>query len=354
MGNLAEGFSYLFQKFEKLLLSPGSAFSLTSLACALGIAVGFLIIKRRQKNRPIRIKTLARALFPKRITGSPSHSLDVGYFFLNTLVFVLIFGGAVLSYQVVGNAVIGRLVAIFGNTEPTALPDLAARIVITVTLFFAYELAYWSNHYLSHRVPFLWEFHKVHHEATVLTPLTNFRIHPADALLHANMTAIFMGTTNGAMNYLFGKTTYQYAIGDGNAIFVLFMHAYVHLQHTHLWIPFRGVLGRIFLSPAHHQIHHSTDPVHFNKNLGSCLAVWDWMFGTLHVPAKEPEKLRFGMTAADGTLQSDQRFHSVTRSLLKPCLAVLSQLKPVAGAHRGDEAEGTARASRPARGWLSF
>ena len=45
-------------------------------------------------------------------------------------------------------------------------------------LFLAYELGYWLNHYLSHRIAFLWEFHKVHHSATVLTPLTNFRVHP--------------------------------------------------------------------------------------------------------------------------------------------------------------------------------
>ena len=53
-------------------------------------------------------------------------------------------------------------------------------------------------------------------------------------------------------------------------------------------------VGRIFISPAHHEVHHSGDPKHFNKNFGSCLALWDWMFGTLYVPAKEREKLTFG------------------------------------------------------------
>ncbi len=49
------------------------------------------------------------------------------------------------------------------------------------------------------------------------------------------------------------------------------------------------------MSPAHHQIHHSRNPAHFNKNLGSCLAVWDWMFGTLYIPGAEPEVLEFGV-----------------------------------------------------------
>jgi hypothetical protein len=38
--------------------------------------------------------------------------------------------------------------------------------------------------------------------------------------------------------------------------------------------------------PAHHHVHHSANPKHFNKNFGSCLALWDWMFGTLYVPEK--------------------------------------------------------------------
>ncbi len=29
-------------------------------------------------------------------------------------------------------------------------------------------------------------------------------------------------------------------------------------------------------SPAHHQIHHSTNPDHFGKNLGAFLTLWDW------------------------------------------------------------------------------
>ena len=85
---------------------------------------------------------------------------------------------------------------------------------------------------------------------------------------------------------------------------MLFVHIYVHLQHTHLWIAFTGLAGRVFLSPAHHQIHHSNNPVHFDKNLGSCLAIWDWLFGTLYVPAKEPEPLTFGVKVGEADMHS--------------------------------------------------
>ena len=87
-------------------------------------------------------------------------------------------------------------------------------------------------------------------------------------------------------------------------ILVLFVHIYVHLQHTHLWIAFTGLAGRIFLSPAHHQIHHSNNPIHFDKNLGSCLAIWDWLFGTLYVPRKEPEPITFGVKVGEADMHS--------------------------------------------------
>jgi sterol desaturase/sphingolipid hydroxylase (fatty acid hydroxylase superfamily) len=44
----------------------------------------------------------------------------------------------------------------------------------------------------------------------------------------------------------------------------------MHLQHSQIWTTFTGVLGRIFVNPAHHQIHHSDNPKHYN---GSCLAL---------------------------------------------------------------------------------
>ncbi len=192
-------------------------------------------------------------------------------------------------------------------------------------LFLAYELGYWFNHWLSHKVPFLWEFHKVHHSAEVLTPLTNFRVHPVYAVIFANILAFSAAVANGFGHYLFGDTTHQFALADTNIILVLFIHAYVHLQHSHMWIAFRGLAGRIFISPAHHQVHHSENPKHFNKNFGSCLALWDWMFGTLYVPAKKREKLTFGVA---GRLDA----HSVKGELVAPFFDAAGHLLPKRGA----------------------
>ncbi len=135
----------------------------------------------------------------------------------------------------------------------------------------------------------------MHHSATVLTPLTNFRVHPVYMWIFLNILAIFTGLANGTGDYLLGQNANQYGLSETNIILVFFIYLYVHLQHSELWIAFTGLFGRLFMSPAHHQIHHSRNPAHFNRNLGSCLAIWDWMFGTLYVPARDPEKLEFGV-----------------------------------------------------------
>ena len=82
------------------------------------------------------------------------------------------------------------------------------------------------------------------------------------------------------------------------------------------------------MSPAHHQLHHSanpahfTNPAHFNCNLGSCLAVWDWLFGTLIEPPKESPRLRFGVDEP----RADP--HAVKALMIEPIVGAVGALAP--------------------------
>jgi hypothetical protein len=68
-------------------------------------------------------------------------------------------------------------------------------------------------------------------------------------------------------------------------------------------------------------LHHSSDPVHFDKNFGASLALWDWLFGTLHIPQRQNEHIRFG-THGDAHLK---RF---IPSVLYPFRYAISRLIP--------------------------
>jgi sterol desaturase/sphingolipid hydroxylase (fatty acid hydroxylase superfamily) len=147
-----------------------------------------------------------------------------------------------------------------------------------------------------------------------------------------NILAVAMGAAGGLAHYFLGRGTAPLTIANSNVIVLVFFFLIGHLQHTHFWIAFTGVWGRLILSPAHHQIHHSTDPRHFNKNLGSFLAVWDWMFGTLYMPSKRRLKLDFGVEPKGA------QAHTVSGALVSPILRAAEQLtrkpQPVAGGER--------------------
>ena len=45
------------------------------------------------------------------------------------------------------------------------------------------------------------------------------------------------------------------------------------MRHAHVWIPLAGLTGHIFHSPAHHHIHHSDSPEHYDRNMGFALSL---------------------------------------------------------------------------------
>lgn len=320
--NFLEKLSALTEQLTSIAFSLGSVFSLPSLAVAFCVAVGFLGLRQWRRRGRVRVKALARAIFSRRLMLHRSTKADVGYFLVNSLAIGGLIGWACLSGGEVAKFARAALEGWFGAPTPAAAPEFVQRLGMTVFLFLAYEFGYWLDHYLKHRVPFLWEMHKTHHTAETLTPWTVWRVHPLDTLVFTNVLAIVVGGAAGVGTYLLGKDAPVYAIDGGNVILVFFIYAYVHLQHSQIWIPFTGTLGRVLMSPAHHQIHHSVDPAHFNSNLGSCLAVWDWLFGTLTVPQQESPRLKFGVEprAADP--------HSVTELLIAPVSNALAALAP--------------------------
>jgi len=160
------------------------------------------------------------------------------------------------------------------------------------------DLSRFLLHYLLHKIPFLWEFHKVHHSAKVLTPMTIYRSHPVESLLYATRMAGTQGIAVGISYYLFGATLEMQAILGANAFVFVFNLMGSNLRHSHVWLSWGNALELIFISPAQHQIHHSTQRKHFDANFGSALAIWDKLFGC-HIFASsvtEPSTINFGIS----------------------------------------------------------
>jgi sterol desaturase/sphingolipid hydroxylase (fatty acid hydroxylase superfamily) len=258
---------------------------------------------------------------------------DAGFFLLNNFAAGALIGWALFSFAGMEQAAQLGLTAVFGPSHPR-LPPLPAELLQTAAMFLAYEFAYWFDHWLKHQVPFLWEFHRVHHTAETLTPATVFRVHPIDSLLFYNIAVITMALTNAVVAQMTGLPGHGITIGGSNILALAGIFLLGHLQHSHMWIAFTGRLGRVLLSPAHHQIHHSDNPAHYGKNLGSSLAIFDAMFGTLLVPEKRRQNLVFGVGAEPG----ERGPHTISGALVTPFVRAIAALRPVPRAGAEDAA----------------
>jgi sterol desaturase/sphingolipid hydroxylase (fatty acid hydroxylase superfamily) len=206
---------------------------------------------------------------------------------------------------------------------------------MTIATLLAMDFALYVGHYLQHRVPVLWEFHKVHHSAEVLTPLTAFRVHPVDDLLTLSLTALFTGVVQGLFHVVAGTGVADVEVLGVNVLLFAWYIFGFHLRHSHVWLSYPAWLSHILVSPAQHQIHHSSAPRHFDRNMGFIFAFWDAVGGTLYVP-KAREELTYGLYGA-----GPSQFGSVSALYLRPFLNLWAMRSPAAG-NRGAVPEATA------------
>lgn len=272
-----------------LFLSPGSTVSFAALACSF-VVFAPLALRTRRKRR-LRPGAARRAMFPSRLWRSASGRTDIAFFVLGTMFSGMLIGWAIFS----ADQVRGLLTSWLGAPGPQWLPDWASAAIATGVLFLAYEFAYYLDHFLMHRIPILWRFHKVHHQAESLSLLTNYRVHPVEAIGFANLQALILGGTSAVLQWVLGAGVSAWTLGGTNLLIMLSAVVLSHFQHSHLWVGFGPRWGKWLIGPAHHQIHHSADPAHFNRNLGSILTIFDRLMGTFQLPAERRERLSFGV-----------------------------------------------------------
>lgn len=229
-----------------------------------------------------------RWLLPAGIWGHPSHLIDLQLFILGRILAVLgVFGGLALTTAIA---------AWVAGLVPAFLPtDSLGPVALAFLLWLPSDFALYWTHRFYHRWSVIWPLHAVHHSAEVMTPFTTYRQHPLSLLLTDAAVAVFLGLCQGLLLGVAARDLAVAEIAGINLFIVLANAGLAALHHSHVWLSYGPVLERIFISPAQHQIHHSTDPAHYGKNLGNSLALWDWVFGTLYVIRGE-ERLTFGLT----------------------------------------------------------
>ena len=266
--------------------------------------------------------SLRRFLLPREIWLHRSALFDLRWMFVRALLGALLLWPFTVSAAHVGVKISMMLSRVFGPGPGASAGPWLVIGAFSLAGFFAEDLARYVVHRLSHRVPALWELHKVHHSAEVLTPFTVYRTHPLESVLMRAGAATGVGVAAGVCAWLFrGRITAWEILGVHGLGFAWNMLG-SNLRHSHVWLSFGRVLEHVFISPAQHQIHHSQEEHHHDRNFGSTFALWDWLGGSLYV-TKGRETLRFG-------LPPDQANHQprVLSALLSPLRAAAVKLLP--------------------------
>lgn len=242
----------------------------------------------------------------------PSSQVDYRFYLINAVLFPMLAAPLLFGDLSVANFLNSAMQAPL-MTRGSGLPvSVMATLCYTVAFFVAYDFGRFAAHCLLHDVPFLWEFHKVHHSAEVLTPFTTFRAHPVDLLIMAWGGTLAAGVVTWLFHHLVyaGITFYMFL---GLHVLIWLFSLVGNLRHSQVWLSYGQRLNRWLISPAHHQLHHSAEERHRGCNRGFELAIWDRLYGTLCVPPDKPEDFRLGLGD-----ETDGRWRSVTRLYLWP------------------------------------
>jgi sterol desaturase/sphingolipid hydroxylase (fatty acid hydroxylase superfamily) len=274
------------------------------------IAIALLIwLWQRRANGTIKtgLNDLTGYLFPSRVWLHRSALADYRFFLVNSmlmLVLLLPLSGAANGWlQDLAATLLQWLPAATAsdtNAGGIAWPWL---VLVALTSLAIMDFTIFACHTAMHRVPVLWEFHKVHHSAEVLVPLTLYRMHPVDLLLTAFAVSFTLSLVAGLLILalpvlgLDANNLPMFKImGLNGFLFCFYLFGY-NLRHSHIWLAYPVWLSRILMSPAQHHIHHSCEERHLDKNMGLVFALWDWAAGSLYVPKGREE---FALGLVDG------------------------------------------------------
>jgi sterol desaturase/sphingolipid hydroxylase (fatty acid hydroxylase superfamily) len=242
---------------------------------ALAIIGVFLVVER---VRPAQRRPLV----------ARGHRQDVLFTVFNAILIVPLVTAFTLTFSEIAQRTLPWIVL----PRIGVLPRWAA----IALLFVAMDGCNWFAHLANHRVRMLWRFHELHHSQEDMNVLTVFRTHP---LIHVSyLIALVPGIVllaNGALS-----TTLLVIYG-----------AIVAFAHSNTNLGF-GPLGRIFVSPNFHRIHHQLDGPQ-DVNMGFALTIWDQLFRRAVFPTAATIRIDTGLPGRPLTVeQAGERPHHLS------------------------------------------
>ena len=163
--------------------------------------------------------------------------------------------------------------------------DLPVWVKLILGIAMIDMVSYWF-HRMSHRVPLLWRFHRVHHSDTSMDTSTYFRAHPLEIFF-------WFGTSNIIAASIFGLDLFTLGV------YYLIATPFFIIEHANLRFPrwIDKTFGLVFITPNIHRVHHEKGQHLTDSNYADIFIFWDRLFGTYKY--KPAEELQIGLAEFD-------------------------------------------------------
>ena len=278
-----------------------------------GVALLTFVIQLWIGVRRFSIRGFLDHCFPFEAWKAASAHIDVKIFVIRKLTDRFLDFLSLAPFTVLATLIDAYLMRRFPGYVAKALATQGV-ILFCIITFVTSEFADYVTHYTEHKVPVLWDLHKIHHAAEFLSPFTAKREHPLAFVYQRVGNSLFTAVPAGIFMFTNGLSIADTLLFGLCVNYVGYVMTLGALKHSHFPVNF-GWLDRIFASPHMHQIHHSSLPHHWDRNYGINLSIFDWIFGTAYQPHKG-EVIVYGL--AGETPEQHAAYHSMYGSYLKP------------------------------------
>ncbi|HLO79722.1 MAG TPA: sterol desaturase family protein [Chitinophagaceae bacterium] len=151
-----------------------------------------------------------------------------------------------------------------------------------LTLLLAEDFLFYWLHRFDHQIRFFWAVHVTHHSSEKMNFTVGFRssvLQPLYRFIYFIPLA-FVGFKPMDIVFMYSAT-----------------QIWGILIHTE-YINKMGWLEYIMVTPSHHRVHHASNALYLDKNMGMFLIIWDKIFGTFQpeLPATEYQPIKYGLT----------------------------------------------------------
>lgn len=183
---------------------------------------------------------------------------------------------SLVAYNAISNIAVqafNDFLGLFGITNLVAI-NVAGwpKGLQLLLMFLVADFIQWNVHRMLHKVPSLWEFHKVHHSVKEMGFAAHLRFHWMETIIYKSIQYIPLAIIGFGIQDFFLVHIFSVAIG--------------HINHANVYVTY-GPLKYLLNNPAMHIWHHAKHLPDGSAgvNYGISLSLWDYLFGTVYLPS---------------------------------------------------------------------